>query len=90
MGSAGARLEEAAVGSLSWPPETFSHDLALVMHRAHKVFGSFQFPFDEGFVDDDFRRDVCQFTSLPDLHLVSHRLEVSLHPVDTDRDAIDQ
>jgi hypothetical protein len=38
----------------------------------------------------DLGRDVRQFTSLPRFDLLSHRLEVSLHAVDANRDAVDQ
>jgi hypothetical protein len=34
--------------------------------------------------DDDLGGDVGQFTSLPDLYLLAHGLEVPLHPIDTD------
>jgi hypothetical protein len=61
-----------------------------IMHRAGKMFGGFQPALDESFVDDHLRRDIRQFTSLPGLHLFSHRFEVPLHPVNTDRDAIDE
>src|SRR5437660_8927570 len=57
-----------------------------VMHGTGKVFGSFEFALDERFVDDHLGRDVRQFTSLPGFDLLSHRLEVSLHPVDANRD----
>ncbi len=40
-------------------------------------------------VDDHLRRDVRQFTSLPRFQL-SYRLEVSLHSVNTNRDAVDE
>ena len=43
---------------------------------AGKMPGSFQFAFNEGFVDDQLRRDIGQFTSLPLFHLLSHGLEV--------------
>ena len=31
-----------------------------------------------------------EFTPLPGLNLLSHRLEVALHPIDTDRNAVDE
>jgi tetratricopeptide (TPR) repeat protein len=41
------------------------------------------FALDERFVDDHLCGDVRQFTSLPRFHLLSHRLKVSLHTVNT-------
>jgi len=61
-----------------------------VMDRPGKVFGRFEFAFNERFVDDNLRRDVRQFTSLPGFHLLPHRVEVSLHAIHADRDAINQ
>jgi hypothetical protein len=46
-----------------------------------------QIAFDEGLVDDHPGRDSAQ---LRHLHLLSHRLEVPLHPVNTDRDGVHQ
>jgi len=60
------------------------------MHGASKVLWSFELTFDECLVDDHFRRDVGEFGPLPALDLPSHRLEIALYPVDTNRDAIDQ
>ena len=51
------------------------------MHGASEVFGSLQSALDECLVDDHLGGDVRQFTSLPGFHLLSHRLKVSLHPV---------
>jgi hypothetical protein len=39
---------------------------------------------------DPERDDVRQLTSLPGFDLLSHRLKVSLHSIDTNRNAIDQ
>jgi hypothetical protein len=55
-----------------------------------KVFGSFQFALDERSIDDRFRGDVRQFTFLPGFHLLSHRLEVALHSVYSNRAAVDE
>ena len=55
-----------------------------IMHRAGKVLGSFQFAFDERLLDNDLGGDVRQFASLPRFHLLAHRLEVALHPINTD------
>ncbi len=60
------------------------------MHRPGKVFGSFQLALNECLVDDDLGRNVRQFTSLLCLDLLSHRLEVSLHPIHADRNAVDE
>ena len=61
-----------------------------VVDSAGKIFRNFQFAFDECLVDDYLRRDIRQFTSLSRFHLLSHRLEVALHAVEADRDAIDE
>src|SRR5258708_5457138 len=61
-----------------------------VMHGAGEVFGSFECSLDERLVDDHLGGDVRQFTFLPCFHLLSHRLEVSLHSVDSNRDTVDQ
>jgi len=45
---------------------------------------------DKRLVDDDLCRDIGQFTSLPGLYLLSHGLEVALHTIHTDRNAIDE
>jgi hypothetical protein len=57
---------------------------------AGKVFGGFQSSLDECLADDYLGSDVGQFTSLPRLYLLSHRLEVALHSIDTDLDAVDE
>jgi len=61
-----------------------------VMHGPGKVFWSFQLALHKRLVDDHLGGDVRQLTPLPGLHLLSHRLEVSLHPVNPDRDAVDE
>jgi hypothetical protein len=61
-----------------------------VMHAAGEVFGGFQFALDERLLDDHLRRDVGQFAPLPSLHLLSQRLEIPPHPVNADRNAVDQ
>src|SRR5260370_41062635 len=60
------------------------------MHGAGEVFGSFQSALNESFVDDPLDGDVREFTSLPHLHLFSHRLKVALHAIHTHRDAGDE
>ena len=61
-----------------------------VMHAAGKVFRSFESTLDQYLIDDHLGRDIRQFTSLPRLHLLSHGLEVSLHSIHANRDAVDE
>ena len=61
-----------------------------VVHAAGTMLGNFQSALDESLVDDHLCCDVRQFTPLPGFHLLSHGLEVSLHSVDADRDAVDE
>ncbi|MFY9910334.1 MAG: hypothetical protein WCF22_06990 [Candidatus Sulfotelmatobacter sp.] len=60
------------------------------MHRTGKMFRGFQLAFDERFVDDHLRRGIGEFASLPRFHLLSHGLKVSLHSIDSYRNAINQ
>ena len=60
------------------------------MHGAGQVFGSFESALDERLVDDHLGGDIRQFASLPGFHLLSHRLEVPLHSIDTHRDAVNE
>ncbi len=60
------------------------------MHATGEVFGSFQSALNERLVDDHLRGDVRQFASLPGFHLLSHRLKVSLHSINANRDAVDE
>jgi hypothetical protein len=60
-----------------------------VVHGACEVLGSFEFTLHKRLVDDHLGGDVGQFTSLARFHLLAHRLEIALHPVNTDRDAVD-
>src|SRR5260370_10974000 len=59
------------------------------MHAASKVFGRFEPTLNECLVDDHFGRHVRQFASLPCFYLLSHRLRVPLHSINSDRDAVD-
>jgi hypothetical protein len=59
-----------------------------VMDCARQVLWSLEFPLNECFVDDYLRRDIGEFASLPRFDLLTHGLEVSLHPVDADGNAI--
>src|SRR5258708_18167408 len=61
-----------------------------VMHGPGKVFRSFKLALHKRLVDDHLGGDIRQFTSLPKLHLLSHRLKVALHSVNTNRDAVDE
>ena len=60
------------------------------MHVAGKMFRSLQFAFNERLVDDHLSSDVRQLTSLPRFHLLSHRLKVSLHSIDANRDTVNE
>jgi hypothetical protein len=54
------------------------------------VFGSFQLALYKRLVDDDLGCYIRQFASLPEFDLLSHRLEVPLHTVDTDGNAVNE
>jgi len=60
------------------------------VHGTGEVFGSIQSALDKRFVDHHLGGDISEFTSLPRFYLLSHWLDILLHPVDTDRDAVDQ
>src|SRR5689334_1450654 len=51
---------------------------------------SFKLALDKGLVDYNLGGDIREFTSLPRFYLLPHGFEVALHPVDPDRDAINQ
>lgn len=53
------------------------------------MFGSFEFAFYKSVVDHHLRSDIGEFTLLPGLHLFSDLIKAALHPVHTDRDAVD-
>jgi len=61
-----------------------------VVYRACEVSRGFQFSFDERLIDDHFRGDIREFAPLPGLYPFSHWLEVPLHSVHTDRNAINE
>jgi hypothetical protein len=46
--------------------------------------------FDESFVDYNLRRDIGEFASLPGFDLLAHGVEIALHAIDANRDAVDQ
>jgi hypothetical protein len=58
--------------------------------RLSKVFRRFEFALHNRLANDYLGGDVRQFTSLPCFDLLSHGLEVSLHSVDPERNAIDE
>ena len=60
------------------------------MHGPRRMFWSFKLAFHEGFVDDHLRSDIREFTPLLGFHMLSHGLEVALHSIHADRDAIDE
>ena len=51
---------------------------------------SLQFALDESLVDGHLRSYIGQFTLPPRFHLPSHTLEVPLHPIHTDGNAVDE
>jgi hypothetical protein len=55
------------------------------MHGAGQMLGSLQSAFDEGLLNNHLGRHVRQFTSAK----LPHGLEVSRHPINTHRDAVD-
>jgi len=65
-----------------------------VRSRGHALCGqrarSLKSALHKRFVDNHLGGDVRQFTCLPDFHLLSHRLEVSPHSINTHRYAIDE
>ena len=61
-----------------------------VMYGTSQVLGSFEPALDERFVNDHLGGNVRQFASLPRLYLFSHRLKVSLHSINANRDAGDE
>jgi hypothetical protein len=60
------------------------------MHAASKVLWGFESALDKRLVDDHLGGDVGQFPSLPRFDLLSHGLEVALHSINSDRDAINE
>jgi hypothetical protein len=60
------------------------------MQGASEMLRSLQSTLDECLVDDHLACYIRQFTSLPGFDLLSYRLEVALHRVHTNRDAVDE
>ena len=52
--------------------------------------GTSSLPSTKRFVDNDLRYNIGEFSPVPSLHLLSHRLEVALHPVNVNGDTVDQ
>src|SRR5438309_3937833 len=61
-----------------------------IVYGKAEMFRRLQFAFHERLVNDYLGRHIRQFTSLPGLDLLAHRLEVPLHPINANRDAIDE
>src|SRR5207302_10939524 len=61
-----------------------------IMNCTGQMLRSLQLALDERLVDDHLRRDVGQFTPLPSLHLLSDGFEVALHPINSNRDTVDE
>jgi len=54
------------------------------------MFGSLHPALDKRFMDHHFGGDIPQFESLPRFHLSSHRFEIPLHPINANRDTVDE
>ena len=61
-----------------------------IVHSPREMFWRLEFALNERLVDRDLGGNVCQFELLPRLHLIPHRLEIPLHAIHADRDAIDE
>jgi len=61
-----------------------------VMHSSRQMLGKACFFLDERLVDEELGRGRGQLYRLPFLYLLLQRSEVSLHPVDTDGQAVFQ
>ena len=67
------------------------HPVRRAHHGQPEVgLSSFQLAFDKSLVDDHLRGNIGQPTSPPGFHLLPHRLEVPLHPINANRDAVDE
>ena len=60
-----------------------------VMYSSSKVLRRFELTLHKCLVDNHLGGDVGEFAFLPRFHLLAHGLEVALHAIDTDRNAID-
>jgi hypothetical protein len=74
------------------PAAETRHTSAQSTGRARYGLGAwgFRLAFDERFLDEYLGGDIGEFAPLPRLHLFAHGLEVALHSVDPDRNAINQ
>lgn len=61
-----------------------------IVDNSGEVFRSLQFALQERLTDDHYRRDMCEFASLPCFYFLAHRFEAALHAIDTDRNAVNQ
>ena len=61
-----------------------------IMHGPGQMFRSLEFALHERLVDHNFGRDISEFEPLPCFDLLTHGLEVALHPIDTNRHAVDE
>jgi len=64
--------------------------LSLSLDVPSQMLRRFQLAFHESLVDDHLYGDIGDFFLLPTFYLLAHRLKVPLHPVHTNRDAIDE
>ncbi|MGA7629729.1 MAG: hypothetical protein WCB11_03120 [Terriglobales bacterium] len=61
-----------------------------IVHGARQMLWGLQLAFYECLVDHNLRGDIGESTPLPQLNLLTHRPEIPLHSVNTDRNAVDQ
>src|SRR5260370_7575427 len=69
----------------AWPEFLVLRFEVEVVDRSSQMFRSLQLALHERFVDNDLGGDIDEFAQLPRLHLLSHRLKVPLHAIDTPR-----
>ena len=60
----------------------------VVVHHSSQVLGHLQITFDEASIDDEFRGLMGKLSRTPSLNLPAHRLEIALHTVDADGNAV--
>jgi len=91
MGSSSLKAEVNALARLQivhgWNSSYFAS--STYHARCGQGVWGFELALDKRFVDDHLGGYVRQFASLPGLHLLSHRLKVSLHSINTNRCAVD-
>jgi hypothetical protein len=59
-------------------------------HGSSKLPRNVELAFYERFVDDNFGSHVGQLAFVPEFNLLSRRLEIPLHSLSTNRNAVDQ